>query len=59
MCSVFIDNMYSEIIQNKNLKENFLNYLSKDKDCQASKASTEIMLYRICNGKEVAFPFSK
>ena len=51
--------MTSEIIQNKNLKENILNYLNKDKDCIASKASAEIMLNRICNGKEIVFPFSK
>ena len=27
-------------------------------NCKVSKASTEIMLYRVCNGNEIDFPFS-
>ena len=26
-------------------------------ECEVSKASTEIMLYRVCNGYKVDFPF--
>ena len=28
-------------------------------DCHISKASAEIMLDRVCNGKTIEFPFSK
>ena len=27
-------------------------------DCEVSKASTEIMLYRVCNGYKIYFPFT-
>ena len=51
--------MFSDIFQNKNLEENILNYSNKVSDCKASKASTEIMLDRVCNGQEIVFPFLK
>ena len=51
--------MFSDIFQNKNLEEIILNYSNKVTDCKASKASTEIMLHRVCNGQEIVFPFSK
>ena len=51
--------MFSDIFKIKNLEENILNYSNKVRDCKASKASTEIMLDRVCNGQEIVFPFLK
>ena len=45
--------------KNSNTKKE-LNKLSKSKksvDCHVSKASTEIMINRVCNGNSVEFPF--
>ena len=36
-----------------------INSYTKTKDCPASKASTEIMLNRVCKGNSVEFPFLK
>ena len=41
----------------KNKVDNFSNYI-KPNDCRVSKASTEIMLDRVCNGNPNEFPFS-
>ena len=49
--------MYSKIIQNKKTK-NILTPLNNSNDCKVSKASSEIMLDRFCEGKEIEFPFS-
>jgi len=45
----------SEKIKNET-KE--IKYFNKESLCQVSKASNEIMLYRVCNGNELEFPFS-
>ena len=41
-------------IRFKNFSDNI-----KFNDCPISKASTEIMLDRVCNGRSLEFPFSK
>ena len=51
--------MYSEISKNKKEKNIFLGKPKKQNECLVSKASTEIMLDRFTNGKEIDFPFSK
>ena len=51
--------MYAEEIQNKKLKKYLFKDFSMLHDCKVSRASTEIMLDRFCNGKEIDFPFSK
>ena len=50
--------MYSKHIQNKDLKNDITELSKKGAFCEASQASTEIMLERVCNGKEIDFPFS-
>ena len=51
--------MISKVIKNNKNHRDFLK-LTRDNDiCEVSKASSEIMLDRFCNGKEVGFPFSK
>ena len=59
------------LINTKNLKMNSnntqkkisfnesLDALDELNSCEVSKASSEIMLDRFCNGKEIDFPFSK
>ena len=58
------------LINTKNLKMNSKNTkkisfnepleaLDDLNSCEVSKASSEIMLDRFCNGKEIDFPFSK
>ena len=50
--------MNSKNIQKKiSLNESFA--LDELNCCEVSKASSEIMLDRFCNGKEIDFPFSK
>ena len=46
------NNIKSEVFQNE-----FPYSLDKVDLCKVSKASTEIMLERFCNGKEIEFPF--
>ena len=46
-------------MQDKELQKNFIEALKSIEECEVSKASTEIMLDRFCNGKEIDFPFSK
>ena len=49
--------MYSGIIPGKKIKKDHLENSCRINDCKVSKASTEIMLDRSCNGKEIEFPF--
>ena len=42
----------------KNEVDKFSNYI-KPNECAVSKASTEIMLDRVCNGNPNEFPFAK
>ena len=51
--------MNSQNIQNKLSKIKLLETLKEVDSCEVSKASTEIMLERVCNGNEIDFPFSK
>ena len=51
--------MNSKNIQKKLSQNEFSDPLNGVVFCEASKASTEIMLERFCNGKEIGFPFSK
>ncbi len=47
--------------ETSNIKSDFdksFNYI-KPNECAVSKASTEIMLDRVCNGNPNEFPFSK
>jgi len=46
-------------MKNLELHNNDYEQLNDSEDCMVSKASTEIMLDRFSNGKEVEFPFSK
>ena len=41
---------------NKRNKQNPNDCLTND--CEVSKASIELMLYRVCNGNKMDFPFS-
>ncbi len=50
--------MNSKNIQNKISLNESLDVLKDLNSCEVSKASTEIMLERFCNGKEIDFPFS-
>ena len=50
--------MGSQYIKNNEFHKDLLKD-TKGKDiCEVSKASSEIMIDRFCNGKEVEFPFS-
>ena len=51
--------MDSKIIQKKISPNQSLDALKDLNSCEVSKASSEIMLDRFCNGKEIDFPFSK
>ena len=51
--------MYSEITTNKKQEKRLLDLSIDNNVCKVSKASTEIMLDRFSNGKEIEFPFSK
>ena len=50
--------MYSKSINNKNNKKILLENNKDISNCKVSKASTEIMLDRFTNGKEIDFPFT-
>ena len=50
--------MNSKNIQIKISQKKFLDLFKGVDLCEASKASTELMLERFCNGKEIDFPFS-
>ena len=51
--------MNSEDIKKSKLQKMLTeNFIGSD-TCEVSKASTEIMLDRFCNGKELDFPFSQ
>ena len=45
--------------KNKELQNKCLETFHGSDLCEVSKASTEIMLDRFCNGKEIGFPFSQ
>ena len=49
--------MDSEKFQNQNIEKLYLDHMKWSNDCKVSKASTELMLYRFANGKEIDFPF--
>ena len=49
--------MNSKPIQNKVSHKKYLKHLSGSDVCKVSKASTEIMLDRFCEGKAIEFPF--
>ena len=51
--------MNSKNIQKKIYLNESLYALKELNSCKVSKASTEIMLERFYNGKEIDFPFSK
>ena len=51
--------MDSKNIQKKISPNQSLNVLKELNSCEVSKASSEIMLDRFCNGKEIDFPFSE
>ena len=47
-------------MNSKNIQKKIsLDVLNEFNSCEVSKASSEIMLDRFCNGKEIDFPFSK
>ena len=50
--------MYSQAFNDKKLKKYLFEKFNVQNNCKVSKASTEIMLYRVCNGNEIDFPFS-
>ena len=49
--------MNSESGKVQQLEKNISETFNHSEDCKASNASTEIMLYRFCDGKEIEFPF--
>ena len=51
--------MYFKITKNKEERKKTSDLSWNNKDCIVSKASSEIMLDRFSNGKEIDFPFSK
>ena len=51
--------MNSKNIQKKISPKESSDALKGLNSCEVSKASSEIMLDRFCNGKEIDFPFSK
>ena len=50
--------MNSKEIKNNEFPKDFLKSTKGNDICEVSKASSEIMIDRFCNGKEVDFPFS-
>ena len=50
--------MYNKSIKNKKVKNNHLKIIHDSDVCKVSKASSEIMLHRFCNGNEIDFPFN-
>ena len=50
--------MSSKYIKNYEFHKDLLKPTEGKDVCEVSKASSEIMLDRFCNGKEVEFPFS-
>ena len=51
--------MDSKNIQKKISPNQSIDAFKELNSCEVSKASSEIMLDRFCNGKEIDFPFSK
>ena len=50
--------MKSINIQKKEKKRELLDKVNIHNECEVSKASTEIMLERFSNGRDIEFPFS-
>lgn len=50
--------MKSEYFRNKELETVYLQTLNSLNNCKVSRASTELMLERFCNGQEIDFPFT-
>ena len=50
--------MRSKLVQYKKINITSFKDTQDHKSCKVSKASTEIMLDRFRNGKEIDFPFS-
>lgn len=50
--------MFSDTIPDTKIDKKDLNISNTINDCLVSKASTEIMLNRVCNGEKIEFPFS-
>ena len=51
--------MKSKDIQDKVSQNKYKKTMKGIDLCEVSKASTEIMLERFCNGNEIDFPFSQ
>ena len=51
--------MYFKSTKVIELDKQFLQSFRFSNDCKVSKASTEIMLDRFCNGYQIKFPLSK
>ena len=51
--------MKSKSVKEIKLKNYFLETCDTSKTCKTSKASSEIMLHRIYEGKAVEFPFAQ
>ena len=50
--------MDTKTTKNIGLKYKYSNTQNHTDECEVSRASSEIMLDRFCNGKEIEFPFS-
>ena len=50
--------MNTKTIKNKERNRKSLHQVNIQIDCEVSKASTEIMLDRFSNGRDIEFPFS-
>ena len=51
--------MSSKSLSSKRLKNEFKETSNDPIDCKVSRASTELMLDRFCNGRNADFPFAK
>ena len=49
--------MYSESANNLEIANAIYKLSNDSEDCMVSRASTELMLDRFCDGKEIDFPF--
>ena len=50
--------MFSDTIPDTKIDKKDLKISNTINDCLVSKASTEIMLNRVCHGEKIEFPFS-
>ena len=51
--------MNSESTKTLKVQTEYFEQSNNPEDCIASRASTEIMIDRFCNGNEIDFPFTK